>query len=44
VDSVDPFSQFANARQFGAWLGLVPSQNYTGGKASLGSINRRWDG
>jgi len=44
VTSVGPFSQFANAWQFGAWLGLVPSQNYTGGKASLGSINKRRDG
>ena len=43
VASVGDFKQFANARQFGAWLGLVPSQNSTGGKASLGRITRRGD-
>jgi transposase len=36
-------TRFAHARQFGAWLGLVPSQNSTGGKASLGRITRRGD-
>jgi transposase len=43
VASVADFRQFANARQFGAWLGLVPSQNSTGGKASLGRITKRGD-
>ena len=43
VASVGDFNQFANARQFGAWLGLVPSQNSTGGKASLGRITKRGD-
>lgn len=43
VASIGDFSQFANARQFGAWLGLVPSQNSTGGKASLGHITKRGD-
>lgn len=43
VASVGDFKQFANARQFGAWLGLVPSQNSTGGKASLGRITKRGD-
>jgi transposase len=43
VASVDDFRQFKNARQFGAWLGLVPSQNSTGGKASLGGITKRGD-
>jgi len=41
--SVGDFAQFANARQFGAWLGLVPRQNSTGGKASLGRITKRGD-
>jgi transposase len=41
--SVDDIGQFANARQFGAWLGLVPSQNSTGGKAKLGRITKRGD-
>ncbi|QTD43920.1 IS110 family transposase [Ottowia testudinis] len=43
VASVGDLSQFANARQFGAWLGLVPSQNSSGGKASLGRITKRGD-
>ena len=43
VASVDDFGQFRNARQFGAWLGLVPSQNSTGGKARLGRITKRGD-
>jgi transposase len=43
VASVGDFSQFANARQFGAWLGLVPAQNSTGGKARLGRITKRGD-
>jgi transposase len=41
--SVGDFRQFKTARQFGAWLGLVPRQNSTGGKASLGSITKRGD-
>lgn len=43
IASVGDFSQFDSARQFGAWLGLVPSQNSTGGKASLGRITKRGD-
>lgn len=43
VATVDDFAQFRNARQFGAWLGLVPSQNSTGGKARLGRITKRGD-
>lgn len=43
VSSVGDFGQFANARQFGAWLGLVPSQHSTGGKARLGRITKRGD-
>lgn len=43
VASVGDFAQFKNARQFGAWLGLVPSQNSTGGKARLGRITKRGD-
>lgn len=41
--SVSEFAQFASARQFAAWLGLTPSQNSTGGKASLGRITKRGD-
>jgi transposase len=43
VASVGDFSQFRNARQFGAWLGLVPSQHSTGGKPRLGRITKRGD-
>jgi transposase len=32
---------FTSARQFAAWLGLVPRQNSTGGKARLGCISRQ---
>ena len=41
--SVGDFRQFKTAAQFGAWLGLVPSQNSSGGKASLGRITKRGD-
>ena len=43
VASVADFRQFSSAKQLGAWLGLVPSQNSTGGKASLGRITKRGD-
>ena len=39
--SVGDFRQFRNGAQFGAWLGLVPSQHSSGGKASLGRITKR---
>jgi transposase len=41
--SVGEFTQFKNGAQFGAWLGLVPRQNSSGGKASLGRITKRGD-
>ena len=34
-------SGFASAREFAAWLGLVPRQHSTGGKARLGGISKR---
>ena len=43
VGSVGEFKQFRAGHQFGAWLGLVPSQNSSGGKASLGRITKRGD-
>lgn len=43
VASVGDFTQFRSARQFGAWLGLVPKQNSSGGKPSLGHITKRGD-
>jgi len=39
----DP-SMFHSGREFAAWLGLVPRQNSTGGKARLGGISKRGDG
>jgi transposase len=32
---------FRSARQFAAWLGLVPRQHSTGGREMLGSISKR---
>ena len=42
--SVDHPQQFASARHFAAWLGLVPKQHSTGGKERLGGISKRGDG
>lgn len=41
VASVGDFKQFKNGAQFGAWLGLTPKQNSSGGKSSLGGISKR---
>ena len=41
--SVSEFTQFNSGRQFGAWLGIVPSQHSSGGKVSLGRITKRGD-
>jgi transposase len=41
--SVGDFAQFRSAAQFGAWLGLVPRQNSSGGKTQLGRITKRGD-
>jgi transposase len=41
VAAVGDFRQFHSAAQFAAWLGLVPRQNSSGGKTSLGSITKR---
>lgn len=43
VLTVGDFRQFKNGSQFGAWLGLTPRQNSSGGKNNLGSITRRGD-
>jgi transposase len=43
VASVGEFKQFKSGHQFGAWLGLVPKQNSSGGKTSLGRITKRGD-
>ena len=41
--SISDGHEFANGRQFAAWLGLVPRQYSTGGKAKLGRITKRGD-
>jgi transposase len=41
--SVASGHEFANGRQFAAWLGLVPRQYSTGGKMRLGRITKRGD-
>lgn len=43
VASVGEFKQFSSGAQFGAWLGIVPSQHSSGGKTSLGRITKRGD-
>lgn len=43
VAAVGDMRQFKSARQFAAWLGLVPSQNSSGGKSKLGRITKRGD-
>ncbi len=43
VATVGDFGQFKNGAQFGAWLGLVPRQNSSGGKTNLGRITKRGD-
>jgi transposase len=43
VATVGDFRQFKTGAQFGSWLGLVPRQNSSGGKVSLGCITKRGD-
>ena len=43
VSAVGDALHFSSARQFAAWLGLVPSQHSSGGKTRLGSISKRGD-
>lgn len=43
VATVGDFKQFKDGAQFGAWLGLTPKQNSSGGKNNLGSITKRGD-
>ena len=44
VASVGNATQFRSARQFAAWLGLVPQQHSSGGKERIGHISKRGDG
>ncbi len=43
VATIGDAGRFKNGRQFAAWLGLVPSQNSTGGKERLGPITKTGD-
>lgn len=43
VATVNDFTQFKSAKQFGGWTGLAPSQNSSGGKTRLGGITKRGD-
>ena len=40
---VGDFRQFKSGHQFGAWLGMVPRQDSSGGKIRLGRITKRGD-
>lgn len=44
VATVGDATAFRSARQFAAWLGLVPRQQSSGGKYRLGRISKRGDG
>ncbi|WP_158789397.1 IS110 family transposase [Granulicella sp. L46] len=41
VASIGNGAAFRKGREFAAWLGLLPNQRSTGGKAKLGAISRR---
>jgi transposase len=43
VASAGDARNFRNARQFAAWIGLVPRQNSSGGKTQLLGISKRGD-
>lgn len=43
VAAISDGKSFKNGRQFAAWLGLVPRQHSTGGKARLFGISKRGD-
>ena len=43
VATVTDPSQFHSARQFAAWVGLVPKQNSSGGKERQGGISKQGD-
>jgi transposase len=43
VAAVGDIGNFTSARQFAAWLGLVPRQRSSGGKSQLLGISKRGD-
>ncbi len=44
VATIGDAAQFRSGRQLSAWLGLVPRQHASGGKARLGRISKHGDG
>lgn len=44
IATVSRAADFKNGRQMAAWIGLVPSQQSSGGEVRLGSITKRGDG
>ncbi len=44
VATIGNAGEFKNGRQLAAWLGLVPTQHSSGGRARLGTISCRGDG
>lgn len=43
VATITEATQFRSAREFSAWIGLVPRQHSSGGKERLGGISKRGD-
>ncbi len=43
VATITSAAQFRSAREFSAWIGLVPRQHSSGGKERLGGISKRGD-
>ena len=43
LDGVGETTEFKSSRQFAAWIGLVPGQYSSGGKARLGRITKAGD-
>ena len=44
VATVADAVQFGSARQFAAWIGLVPKQHSSGGRDRMGGLSKRGDG
>jgi transposase len=44
VATVSDAAQFGSARQFAAWIGLVPKQHLSGRRERMGGVSKRGDG
>jgi transposase len=44
VATVADAARFNSARQFAAWIGLVPRQHSSGGREPMGGLSKRGDG